>query len=289
MKTIAAARREIINKLKQKGRESTEMTADMLIGFAVKRERVFVLTHPEYLLNEDSLAMLDDLADRRARGEPLQYLVGEWEFYGRIFFVTSDVLIPRPETEFLVETAVEFIRKNRKPHLSAVRFADVGTGSGCIAVSILCEIPETFCCAIDCSFSALSVARENARRHRVADRMAFLCGDLLTGVAPRERFDLILSNPPYIPRMDYESLSVDVREFEPNVALFGGDDGFMIYRNLIPASFEHLSVGGYLFLEMGAGQAGCIENLAGEAGFLTECVVKDLQGISRCLVARKPC
>jgi len=197
-------------------------------------------------------------------------------------------LIPRPETEFLVETAVELIRKKLKPYSSEIRLADVGTGSGCIAVSVLCEVPDAFCCAIDYSFPALFVAGENARRHNVFKRMTQLCGDLLTSVAPRECFDLILSNPPYIPRMDYNNLPVEVREFEPGLALFGGDDGLDIYRKLIPASFERLSAGGYLLLELGAGQCGDVERLAVKAGFLTETVVKDLQGISRCLAARKP-
>jgi release factor glutamine methyltransferase len=149
-------------------------------------------------------------------------------------------------------------------------------------------MPDAFFCAIDCSFAALAAAGENARRHGVADRMARLCGDLLTGVVRRECFDLILSNPPYIARMDYNSLSVEVREYEPGLALFGGDDGFEIYRRLIPASFECLSAGGYLILELGAGQAGEVERLVVEEGFLTETIVNDLQGIPRCLAARKP-
>ena len=288
METIAAARRGIIRELKQAGIESPELTADILIGFVIERDRVFVLSHPEYQLDDDSRARLGALASRRARGEPLQYLTGEREFYGRAFHVTPDVLIPRPETEFLVETALELIRKNRNRFPPKIRFADVGTGSGCIAVSILCEITDAFCCAIDCSFPALTVAGENARRHRADERMTRLCGDLLTGVSPRECFDLILSNPPYVAGMDYNSLSIDVREFEPVLALFGGGDGFEIYRRLIPASFERLSPGGFLILELGAGQAGEVERLTAKSGFLTETVVKDLQGIPRCLAAWKP-
>jgi len=288
METIAAARRGIIHELKRAGMESPELTADLLIGFVIERDRVFVLCHPEYLLNDDSLAQLHALAARRAQGEPLQYLTGEREFYSRAFHVTPDVLIPRPETEFLVETAVGIIRENRKTFPSVIRFADVGTGSGCIAVSMLCEIPDAFCCAIDCSVPALTIAGENARRHHVDGRMVRLCCDLFSSVAPRECFDLILSNPPYVAEMDYNNLSIEVREFEPALALFGGEDGFEIYRRLIPASFNHLSAGGYIILELGAGQAGEVEHLAEQAGFFTETIVKDLQGISRCLVAHKP-
>jgi len=288
METIAAARRGIIQLLRCAGTESPELTADLLIGFVIERDRVFVVSHPEYPLDGASRARLNNFAARRARGEPLQYLTGEREFYGRAFHVTSDVLIPRPETEFLVETAVGLVRKNRERFPAVIRLADVGTGSGCIAVSMLGEIPDAVCRAIDCSFSALKVAADNARRHGVADRMTTLCGDLLTGFAPCECFDLILSNPPYIARMDYNSLPVEVREFEPGLALFGGDDGFEIYRRLIPASFGRLTAGGFLLLELGAGQAEEIERIATGAGFFTETVVKDLQGIPRCLAARKP-
>ena len=285
---IATARRRIIRELMRVGVESPELTTDLLIGFVIERDRVFVLCHPEYPLDDDSSARLDALTARRARGEPLQYLIGEREFYGLAFHVTPDVLIPRPETEFLVETAVGLIQKNRKQLPSKIRLADVGTGSGCIAVSLLHEIPDAFCCATDYSFSALSVAGKNARRHGIADRMTRLCGDLFTGVAPRECFDLVLSNPPYIARMDYNSLPVEVREFEPDLALLGGDDGLDIYRRLVPASFERISAGGYLILELGVGQAVYIEKLAAKAGFLTEMIVNDLQGIPRCLAARKP-
>jgi release factor glutamine methyltransferase len=288
METIAAARNKIIRELKQAGTESPELTADLLIGFVIERDRVFVLSHPEYPLNEDSRVRLSALTAQRARGEPLQYLTGEREFYGRSFHVTPDVLIPRPETEIIVETAVGLIRKNRELLPPVIRLADVGAGSGCIAVSMLCEIPDAFCCAIDCSFSALMVASLNARRHGADGRLARLCGDLFTGVAPMECFDLILSNPPYIAGTDCDNLPVEVREFEPGLALFGGDDGFEIYRRLIPASFERLSTGGYLILELGAGQSGEVERLAAKAGFFTETIIEDLQGIPRCLVALKP-
>ena len=288
METIATARRGIIQVLRRAGTESPELTADLLIGFVIGCDRAFVISHPEYPLNDVSRARLDGITTRRARGEPLQYITGEREFYGRVFHVTPDVLIPRPETEFLIETAVGFIRKNRERFPATIRLADIGTGSGCIAVSMLCEIPDAICHAIDCSYPALTVACDNARRHGVAGRMTPLCGDLLTGFASQECFDLILSNPPYIARMDYNSLPVEVREFEPGLALFGGDGGLEIYRRLIPESFERLADGGYLLLELGAGQVEEVERITVGAGFVMETVVKDLQGIPRCLSARIP-
>jgi len=288
METIAAARREIIQELRRAGTDSPELTADILVGFVIERERVFVISHPEYPIDDASRDRLRDIAARRASGEPLQYITGEREFYGRVFHVTPDVLIPRPETEFLVETAVGLIRKNRERFSLTIRFADVGTGSGCIAVSTLCEIPNAVCRAVDCSFPALLVAEKNARRHGVEDRMTPVCGDLLTGFSYRECFDIILSNPPYVARMDYNNLPVEVREFEPGLALFGGDDGLEIYRMLIPEGFRRLVSGGYMLLELGAGQAGDVKRIAARAGFVTETVVQDLQGIPRCLAARKP-
>ena len=284
MNTIADARKQIVAKLKATATTSPELTADLLTGFIIGRDRVFVLAHPEYLLDDDTCTRLDDLVARRVCGEPLQYLTGEREFYGRSFHVTPDVLIPRPETEFLVETVVDLIQKRFS---FPVHLADVGTGSGCIAVSVLCEIPSAFCCAIDYSLSALRIARQNARKHGVADRMAMICGDLLEGFVPRECFDLIFSNPPYVARMDYNNLPVEVRNFEPALALFGGDDGFEIYRRLISASHSKLKAGGYLLLESGAGQIAEITRLTEEAGFSVETTVKDLQGILRCLVVRK--
>jgi release factor glutamine methyltransferase len=286
MDTIATARKRIIEKLKRAGTESPELTADILIGFAIGRNgnRVFVLGHPEFELDDDARARLDGFAERRAGGEPLQYITGEREFYGRSFHVTPDVLIPRPETEFLVETAVGIIQKQFP---FPIRLADVGAGSGCIAVSVLCEIPSAFCCATDCSLAALGIATQNAHRHGVANRLARVCGDLLEGFAAGECFDLILSNPPYVARMDYNALLIEVRGFEPDLALFGGDDGFEIYRRLIPSSHSKLKAGGYLLLELGEGQIAGVTRLAEAVGFSIEMTINDLQGIPRCLVARK--
>ena len=284
MTTIAEVRKQMVAKLKATAMASPELTVDLLIGLIIGKDRVFVLAHPEYPLDDDARTKLDDLVVRRARGEPLQYLTGEREFYGRSFHVTPDVLIPRPETEFLVETAINLIQKRFS---FPVHLADVGTGSGCIAVSVLREVPSAFCCAIDYSFPALRIAEQNARKHGVANRMAMVCGDLLESFAPREYFDLIFSNPPYVARMDYNNLPVEVRDFEPDLALFGGDDGFAIYRRLIPASHYRLKAGGYLLLESGAGQMVEMMRLTAEAGFSVEATIRDLQGILRCLVVRK--
>jgi release factor glutamine methyltransferase len=284
MHTIADARTHIIHELKQANVESPELTADLLIGFVLGWERVRVLSHPEHLLEEGDRELLESLTVRRVHGEPLQYLTGEKEFFGYSFRVTPDVLIPRPETEFLVEKALELIRGMAAP----VRFADIGTGSGCIATSILREVPSAFCYAVDRSVAALRVAKENARRHQVNHRIAWICSDLFECLPRRGFLDLVLSNPPYVPLRDYNSLPLEVREFEPHQALFAGEQGLDIYCRLIPECLFRLVPGGHLLLELGAGQVEAVCGLAEEEGFFIKTVVNDLRGIPRCLVAQKP-
>jgi release factor glutamine methyltransferase len=222
------------------------------------------------------------LVRRRAAGEPLQYVTGEREFYGLRFKVTPSVLIPRPETELLVETAVELAR----PLQGAIRCADVGTGSGCIAISLVREVSAARCLATDVSPSALAVARENAARHLAeAAQVEFVCADLLECFGERPAFDLILSNPPYVSTADAELLPSSIRDFEPLAALHAGESGLEIYRRLIPQAARRLFPGGYLLLEVGAGQASEVSALAEGAGFLPGRIVHDLQGIPRCVVA----
>lgn len=285
MHTIESARKQVIEELKRARVEAPELTADVLLGWVLGWDRVRILSHPEQPLDREARARLQSLVRRRSRGEPLQYLTGEREFYGHSFHVTPDVLIPRPETELLVEQAIAIIRAQFP---SAARFADMGTGSGCIAISVLREIPYAFCYAIDRSAAALRIARENAVRHGVADRIAWICADVWESVRRSECLDLVLSNPPYIPRKDYNSLAIEVREHEPHTALFAGESGLDIYRRLIPGSMPRLVPGGYLLVELGAGQAAAVAQMAGGEGFVPDATVNDLQGIPRCLIARKP-
>lgn len=283
MQTIASARMRAIEELKRASVESPTLTADLLLGFVLGWDRVRVLSHPEQLLDEESLILLEDLLLRRTKGEPVQYLTGEKEFYGHVFQVTPDVLIPRPETEILVERAIELIRSRA----ASVRFADIGTGSGCIAISIACEIPSSYGYAVDISPAALRIARHNAFQNRVADRVLPICGDLLECFPRQECLDLILSNPPYIPLSDYNSLPAEVRSYEPHLALFGGESGLDIYRRLIPESMIRLVSGGFLLLELGEGQEEQVTRLVSDEGFLLKMMIHDLQGIPRCLIAQK--
>lgn len=222
------------------------------------------------------------LVERRCAGEPIQYIIGETEFYGLPFRVTRDVLIPRPETEHLVEKIIELARLFPKP-----RIVDVGTGSGAIAVALAHEWPSAAITAIDISSSALELARWNAERAGFADRIRFLQGDLLAPVAG-EKFEMIVSNPPYVPTTERATLSVEVRDYEPALALFAGDDGLEVYRRLIPASFAALVPGGFVLLEIGFGQSPAIAELLARAGFEQIEFVPDLQAIPRVACARRP-
>jgi release factor glutamine methyltransferase len=220
--------------------------------------------------------------ERRRAGEPIQYITGEAEFYGLSFKVNHDVLIPRPETEHLVEKAIELARGFKQQ-----RIVDVGTGSGAIAVALASNLPDANIHATDASAAALRVARTNAKRHGVEARASFRAGDLLTPIADR-RFDLVVSNPPYVAETDRDSLSVEVRDYEPARALFAGADGLAIYRRLIPAAFAALFHERYLALEIGFGQQPAVEALLAGAGFTGIEFTCDLQCIPRVAVARRP-
>ena len=241
----------------------------------------WLIAHEDEPLAADAAGPFCDLIERRLAGEPIQYITGEAEFYGLPFHVNRDVLIPRPETEHLVEKvmalAAEFVRP---------KIVDVGTGSGAIAVALAHALPFAVITATDISADALAVAKANAARNGVADRVRFFKGDLLEAVAG-EHFDIVISNPPYVPESDHATLDVEVRDYEPAQALFAGEDGLQIYRRLIPAAFDALVPGGYLALEIGYGQRAGIEALLVREGFAGIEFIPDLQGIARVAVARR--
>jgi len=241
----------------------------------------WLIAHEDEPLAADAAGPFCDLIERRLAGEPIQYITGEAEFYGLPFHVNRDVLIPRPETEHLVEKvmalAAEFVRP---------KIVDVGTGSGAIAVALAHALPFAEITATDISADAQAVAKANVARNGVADRVRFFKGDLLEAVAG-EHFDIVISNPPYVPESDRTTLDVEVRDYEPAQALFAGEDGLQIYRRLIPAAFDALVPGGYLALEIGYGQRAGIEALLVREGFAGIEFIPDLQGIARVAVARR--
>jgi release factor glutamine methyltransferase len=261
-----------------RARRDTETLLLHLVG----KNRAWLMAH----LDEDfagcTAIRFASLLDRRLRGEPIQYIVGETEFFGLPFKVTPDVLIPRPETEHLVEKAIELARLRDAP-----RIVDLCTGSGAIAVALARALPTADITATDLSHPALTIARENAQRNSVESRIRFLEGDLFEPVAG-ERFDLVVANPPYVATIERESMSVEVRDHEPGLALFAGVDGLDIYRRLISDVPEVLVPGGFIVLEIGYGQASAVEALLASAGFTRIEFVPDLQGIPRVACAERP-
>jgi release factor glutamine methyltransferase len=259
------------------GSVTARRDAELLLMRAAGRDRAWLMTHPEAELTPAQIAELESWIARRARREPIQHILGETEFYGLTFTVTPHVLIPRPETEHLVEAALEKI----PPH-AAVRVCDVGTGSGCIAVALAMERPRAEVKALDLSPSALQVARENAERHGMTERVRLVESALLDGVRG-ERFDVVVSNPPYVP--EDEVLEPQVQDWEPHDALFAGADGLEVYRRLIPQAWEALIPGGWLLMEIGHGQREALARLL--ENWHDVRFKDDLQGIPRVAIARR--
>jgi release factor glutamine methyltransferase len=224
------------------------------------------------------------LAQRRARHEPIAYITGIKEFYGRQFRVSPAVLIPRPETEILVETALALITnaKNHEAVKGVKEIIDVGTGTGCIAVTLALECPSARVVATDVSTAALAIARTNAEL--LGARVELLEATLIPSGS---QVELIVSNPPYVPESDRASLSADVRDFEPGVALFAGSDGLDVIRELVPAAYKALKPKGRLVMEIGAGQADEVADIVKAVGFERPYVTSDLQGIPRIVIARR--
>lgn len=251
--------------------------AQLLLLRALDRDAAWLLTHPEAPMSDEQLKLYDDWIVRRERHEPMQYILGEQEFYGLRLRVTRDVLIPRPETEHAVEAVLARVGRD-----ATVRICDVGTGSGAIAVALANALPLAEVTAVDRSRGALAVARENALRHGVGERVRFAESDLLAAVRG-EGFDVVVSNPPYV--RDDEVLEAQVAEWEPGVALFAGPTGLEIYRRLIPEAGEALVPGGWLVLEMGQGQRDAVAELLKDWDEVS--FVQDLQGIPRVAMARR--
>jgi release factor glutamine methyltransferase len=223
----------------------------------------------------------DALVARRQQREPLAYIIGVKEFWNLSFEVSPAVLIPRPETELLVEAALD-----RYPPASTIRIADVCTGSGCVAIALACERRGATVIATDISAEALLVARRNAERLQVETRVTFVETDLLAGIAGT--FDLIVSNPPYVPEQDRATLQQEVREHEPAVALFAGHDGLSAIRRLAAESVAHLPAGGVLMFEFGAGQETAVDQVvAATTGLRMEGIKRDLKGIPRTAIATR--
>jgi release factor glutamine methyltransferase len=264
---------------RKRGIESPRFEAELLLAFALKTDRMHVIIEPARPLDDRELARYREFIQRRRAGEPVAYIRGEKEFYGRLFHIDKRVLVPRPDTEILVDTA---LRRSTASSMGG-RYLDLCTGSGCVAVSIARERPTCKVFAVDLSADALAVAEDNAIRLGGVFQMAFLQGDLYEAlrVHPGLRFELITANPPYISDPDFATLPPDVRGFEPHLALTGGPDGLDVMRRVVGGARERLRSGGVLAVEMGAGQASGVKALFLEAGFTDIAVDKDYGGHER--------
>ncbi len=258
------------------------MEAVSLLMHTLNVNRAFLTAHSERELNADEVQRFRDFVRRRASREPLQYITGVQEFFNLKFEVTPAVLIPRPETELIVEAALELLRSTDAPII-----ADVGTGSGCIAISLLHEMPSARAVGTDISSNALAVARRNAERHAVGRRFALSQADGLSGFLRQPIFSAIVSNPPYIPEREIQSLQREVRDYEPLSALVAGDDGLSHIRALVRDSAHFLQTSGYLIFEIGFGQSEAVKALVDVASWDVVGIKNDLQNIPRVFVLRQ--
>ena len=251
------------------------LTAEVLLCHALNREREYLYAHPEEELTEVAWIHYGRYLHQRLQGKPTQYITGRQEFYGREFRVTPDVLIPRPETEHLIESSLTRLRPGDK-------VLDVGTGSGAIAISIALETSAQVY-ATDISTAALRIASENARK--LDAPVTFIAADLISCFADAT-FDVVASNPPYVPKTDHPALQREVRDYEPEVALFGGPSGLEIYERLIPEARRVLRPGGWLLLELGYNSLDPVRAMLGP-GWSEITVQADLAGLPRVLAAKR--
>ncbi|MBS3907913.1 MAG: peptide chain release factor N(5)-glutamine methyltransferase [Syntrophaceae bacterium] len=284
--TVLKALNWATDYLKEHRVENPRLNAELLLARSMRlsREELYIRLHDQAM--EEEIKTLEGLIRRRGSGEPLQYILGHQEFWSIDLKVDPRVLIPRPETERLVEEALSILAKISSKKIPSV--LELGTGSGAIAISLAKEVKNIFLVATDLSGDALMVAKDNARQAGVSDKIGFVKGDLLNPFHPGETFDLILSNPPYISDSEIKDLSREVRNHEPLIALKGGKDGLEFYRKLISQTSSYLKRGGRLLLEVGNNQAPSIsEMIEAEGGFERPERVKDLSGTERVVKAQK--
>ncbi len=264
-----------------------DLDARLLLERTLGWDAARYFAHGDESAAPELIERYDTQIQRRERREPVAYISGIQEFWGLPFEVSPAVLIPRPETELIVEIALKEVALERGDRQAPLRIADVCTGSGCLAVALALEYPHASVTGTDISPAALAVAARNVERHHVAGRVQLRCADLLQGVA--DRFDLIVANPPYVPEADAVMLQPEVVRYEPHVALFAAGDGLSIVRALVAAAPASLAPGGTLIFEFGSGQADAVSAIVAENnGLVLVAIRADLQGIPRTAIVRKP-
>lgn len=282
--TIADILKSASSQLRKSGIQNDVLDAQTLLAEALGRDRTYLIVNFNQELTPEIAQKYQSLVARRASGEPLQYITGRQEFYGLEFEVTPAVLIPRPETELIIEETLRLVHQN---NLDEPLIIDVGTGSGCIAVTLAREIEAARVIALDISTDALEVAKRNASRYGLQERIEFIESDLLSALSDEDKADFIVSNPPYVAAHEMPELQREVREWEPHIALTDCADGLSFYRRLlndVPASLKN---GGYFLCEMGYQQSTAIEALIDSHVWEAIHTLKDLQGIPRTLVLKK--
>jgi release factor glutamine methyltransferase len=289
---LKAALTSAITRLTADRVPSPRMNAELLLMFTLNCDRAYLYAHPERELTTEEQSRYEAILAERARGVPAQYITGHQEFWGMEFIVTPAVLIPRPETEHVIETVLECVARTcPQPESKAllragsIRIADVGTGSGCIAIALAKELPQAEIHATDVSAAALDIARANAVRHQFANRIQFHQTDLLSGLAGHA-FDLIVSNPPYIGESEADQVQLEVRKFEPRNAVFAGPTGAEVIARLIPQAHDALKPGGWLVIEISSAVVDIVKNLLHDWHDVR--ITPDLQYLPRVARARKP-
>jgi release factor glutamine methyltransferase len=282
--TIAEALKEAGDRLRAASVPNDLLDAQTLLAEALGKDRTYLIVNFNQRLSEGILSAFRTMVERRAACEPLQYITGRQEFFGLDFEVTPDVLIPRPETELIVEETIRIVQKER---VARPVIVDVGAGSGCIAVTLARELGDARLIASDVSEAALRVARRNAARHRLGDRVDFIASDLLDAFVDEDFADFILSNPPYVSEEEMPSLQREVRDWEPRLALSDSNDGLSFYRRLLKDAPSRLKPGGRLICEMGYTQSEKISTMIDRQVWGDARLLDDLQGIPRTIVLRK--
>lgn len=281
MPTVRQLLHEAVTELRASGVETPILDAEVMMSRALGCSRTAIIVHEEIQPPAPSIEQFHDWVERRSMREPLPYILGDREFYGLCFEVTPSVLIPRQETEFLVDAAVSFLRDRPAPVV-----ADIGLGSGCIAVAIAKSVPDATVFGTEASPDALDVARRNAERLGVCEQTRFAHGDLFDPLAGLE-FDMIVSNPPYIPSSDIAGLQPEVLRYEPHQALDGGADGLDVYRRLVPEAAKYLKYDGALAVEVGIGESSAVECLFRSHGYQNVRAIKDYSDIERVVIGER--
>lgn len=277
----------ITEYLTGKGVDSPRLCAELLLCHVLGMQRIELYVHFDKAVQKPQLDALRDLVKRAGQHEPVAYLVGRWEFYSLSFQVSPDCLIPRPETELLVERAIQFLRKRPAPY----QVLDICAGSGCIAAAIAKNVPQAQVVASDICDKALSIAAANVQALGVADRVRLLRGDVYDPIVAEldaPAFDAIVANPPYVSDAEFAALAKNVKDYEPAVALRGGKDGLDVCRKIVRRAAEFLKPDGALFLEIGFSQGAAVRKLLSEQGDFSEIhIEKDLNKIERIAIAKK--